>query len=304
MSTRLTWALGAVFVLCAFSVAAASPRTVVAQTNCDVADAGNDAVEQEFLQLLNSYRSTKGAGALTVSPALNRAAAWMATDLGGRSTLTHTDSLGRSPWVRMPNCGYGSPGGENLAGGLAYESAAAALDAWKRSPSHNDVMLAADFREVGIARVYAAGSRYSYYWVTTFGYGGGAPAPTATPAPPTPTPVPVAEVKPAPPPPEPAAANAQPAAPAPKPTQAPLVTEVSLKPGAAYVTWAGSPTPPERAFSGVAHSIQIVYAYDPWAGVWLRWSPQLDPQLQTLDQLVPGGKYWVITRAATKLPLW
>lgn len=304
MSTRLTWALGAVLALSALAQAAAGPQTAVAQTNCDVSDAANDAVEQEFLRLLNAYRASKGAGALTVSPALNRAAAWMATDLGGRPALSHTDSLGRSPWVRMPNCGYGVPGGENLAGGLAYESAAAALDAWKHSPSHNDVMLAPDFVEVGIARVYAAGSRYGYYWVTTFGYGGGAPAPTATPVPPTPIPAPA--LKPAPPPPAPAAASARPAAPAPppQPTQAPLATEVVLKPGAAYVTWAGSPTPPERAFAGVAHSLQIVYAYDPWAGVWLRWSPQLDPELQTLDELVPGGKYWVITRAATKLPLW
>lgn len=298
MPTKLTWALG-VIALCALAWIAALPRPVQAISNCDVSDYSNDAVEQEFLRLLNAYRATKGAPALSVSAGLNRSATWMATDLGKRPSLAHSDSLGRSPWARMPDCGYGIPGGENLAGGLAYESASAAMDAWKRSPSHNSVMLEASFTEVGIARVYTEGSRYGYYWVTNFGYGSGAPAPTATPVPPTPVPTkpPVAAPKQAAPPPPPP----PPPAPTATPTEAPA--NIALKPGSAAVTWNGPKTSPGNAFAQVASSLAVVYAWDPWTNTWLRWSPQMDPELQTLQELVPGGRYWVISRASLVLPL-
>ena len=295
MTTRLTWVLGAVIALCALAGTLAVPRPVHAQSNCDVSDASNDAVELEFLRLLNAYRATKGAAELSLSPALNRAATWMAHDLGGRSSLAHRDSLGRTPWDRMPDCGYSVPGGENLAGGLAYESASAALEAWKRSSSHNAVMLEASFREVGIARVYVDGSRYGYYWVTNFGYGGTIRAATAAP-----TPTPTAPA-PAPPPPPPVTA-AQPPAP-PPPTAPPSPASVTLSPGAAYVTWNGTAVSPAVAFASVANSLAAVYAYDPWTGTWLRWSPVMEPELQTLRTLVPGGEYWVIARASLVLPL-
>lgn len=296
MPTKLTWALGAL-ALCALAWIVTVPRPVQALANCEVSDSSNDAVEQEFLRLLNAYRATKGAPALAVSPALNRASTWMATDLGKRPSLAHSDSLGRSPWARMPDCGYSIPGGENLAGGLAYESASAALDAWKRSPSHNSVMLEAEFAEVGIARVYTEGSRYGYYWVTNFGYGSGSNAAvaTATPVPPTPVPTkpPVIAQKPAaPPPPPPPTAT---------PTEAP--SSLALKPGSAAVTWNGPTTTPNEAFAQIASSLAVVYAWDPWNNTWLRWSPQMEPELQTLDELVPGGKYWVIARASLVLPL-
>lgn len=296
MTTRLTWVLGAV-ALCALAWMMAGSRPAHALTNCDVTDSSNDAVEQEFLRLLNAYRATKGAPAVTVSPGLNRAATWMAADLGQRPALAHTDSLGRSPWVRMPDCGYGIPGGENLAGGLPYESASAVLDGWKRSPSHNSVMLEPKFTEVGVARVYTDGSRYGYYWVTTFGYGTGSAetAPAApTPVPPTPVPTkpPIVAQKPAAPPPPPPTAT---------PTEAPA--NVSLKPGPAYVAWNGPKTSPAQAFAPVASSLAVVYAWDPWTGTWLRWSPQMEPELQTLQELVPGGRYWVIARASLVLPL-
>ena len=295
MTTKLTWVLGAI-ALCALAWFVAGSRPAHALSNCDVTDSSNDAVEQEFLRLLNAYRATKGAPALTVSAGLNRSATWMATDLGQRPALAHQDSLGRTPWVRMPDCGYGIPGGENLAAGLSYESASAALNAWKGSPSHNNVMLEPEFTEVGIARVYTEGSRYGYYWVTNFGYGSGSTeqaTATATPIPPTPVPTrPPVVAKPAAPPPPPPTAT---------PTEAP--SQVTLKPGPAHFSWNGPKIAPAQAFAPVASSLAVVYAWDPWTSQWLRWSPQMEPELQTLQELVPGGQYWVIARASLVLPL-
>jgi len=297
LPTKLTWVLGALVALCALVWTEVEPRPVHALSNCDVSDYSNDAEELEFLRLLNAYRATTGARALTVAADLNRASTWMATDLGSRSALAHQDSLGRTPWVRMPDCGYSIPGGENLAAGLAYASASGALDAWKRSPSHNTVMLAADFTEIGIARVYSEGSRYGYYWVTNFGYGGtanAATAATATPVPPTP----------APPQPPVMAAPPKPAAPPPPPpTATPEPAYLAMNGGAALVTWNGPAVSPAVAFGAVAQSLKVVYAYDPWTDTWLRWSPTMDPKLQTLMKVETGARYWVIADRPVTLPL-
>ncbi|HMO96879.1 MAG TPA: hypothetical protein PKD27_12235, partial [Tepidiformaceae bacterium] len=118
-------------------------------------------------------------------------------------------------------------------------------------------------------------------------------APTPNPTAPAPAP--------APPPPPPVTA-AQPPAP-PPPTAPPSPASVTLSPGAAYVTWNGTAVSPAVAFASVANSLAAVYAYDPWTGTWLRWSPVMDPELQTLRTLVTGGEYWVIARASLVLPL-
>ena len=161
-----------------------------------------DGEAQAFLGLINSYRAQNGLGTLSVSPALTVDASWMANDLGTHGYFSHTDSLGRDPWTRAADCGYGSAGGENLAAGTDRSTAQGAFQLFRNSPEHNAIMLTAEFHEIGIARAYVAGSPYLWYWVTDFGRGGGAapaaaapapaaaaappPAPTAPPAPPPP----------------------------------------------------------------------------------------------------------------------
>lgn len=297
MLRKLSWALLAFLTVSAFAWTTDQPTAARALSNCDVDDLTVDSEEQAFLRLINDYRAQNGASALAISPALTRAATWMARDLGSRSALSHTDSLGRSPWQRMPDCGYSIPGGENLAAGTNRSGAQWALDAWIASPSHRDVMIAKDFTAIGIARVYVEGSRYGWYWVTDFGYGGGdAPAPAPTPVPPTPTPVPPAP-SPAPPPPPPAPATR--AAPAPAPASVSSAS-IAVSAGSNLITWQGAAVSPQAAFWFVANSVSVVYAYDESNGTWLRWSPSLDPKLHSLTELRPGQRYWVIaTRSLT-----
>jgi hypothetical protein len=250
-----------------------------------------DDEEQAFLRLINDYRARNNAPALTISPALTRAATWMAYDLSTRSGLAHSDSLGRTPWQRMPDCGYAVPGGENLAAGTNRSGAQWALDAWIASASHRDVMLAKDFATIGIARVYVEGSRYGWYWVTDFGYAGGDTAPAVpTALPPTPAPTPP------PPPPAVTQAAAQPAAPV-------STASLAVSSGSNLVTWRGAPAAPAIAFRSVAHWVSVVYAYDEATGTWLRWSPALDPKLQSLPELRPGQRYWIIATRGLDVPL-
>ena len=160
-----------------------------ALTNCTVSDNTVDAEEQAFLGLINTYRAQNGLAALSMSTNLNRASTWMAADMGVKAYFSHTDSLGRSPSTRAIDCGYPQGAGENIAAGTNWSSASAVFAAWKGSAGHNANMLNGSYKQIGIARVYTAGSPYGWYWVTDFGTtndgtsgsGGGTANPTATP---------------------------------------------------------------------------------------------------------------------------
>jgi len=276
---KLTRTFGAFFVLGALAWTAGAPTSASALSNCAVADLSVDSEEQAFLGLINAYRARHNAPALAMDPALTRAATWMAEDLAGRSTFAHTDSLGRSPWKRMPDCGVETPGGENLAAGTNSSSAQWALDAWISSASHREVMLTAEFKSIGISRVYRSGSYYGWYWVTDFGYSGGQAPP---PPPPTATPTPV-----------PAAIAPAPFAP-PPPAPVQQAEKRTLSAGLSLMTWEGDYLSPDAVFGPSANFIAMVYVFDLGTQQWLRWGPALDPKLRSLTELRQGVQYWVI----------
>ncbi len=149
----------------------ASEQRAMAAGSCSGGDASLDSEEQAFLGLINTYRSQQGLVMLAISSGLNRSSAWLVNDMGTKGYFGHTDSLGRSPWTRMGDCGNPTYGGENLAAGTERSSAASAFELLKNSPSHNAVMLSPEFRLIGIARQNVAGSAYGWYWATDFGNG-------------------------------------------------------------------------------------------------------------------------------------
>jgi uncharacterized protein YkwD len=192
-----------------------------------------DSEEQSFLVIINDYRAQNGLGPLALNDTLNNVARWMANDLATNNYFSHTDSLGRDPFLRMDQMGYdyNTWRGENLVAGT--ETAPYAFQMWHDSPGHNENMLGAHYTVIGIARVYSATSNYGWYWATEFGGESGAPspppAPTAAPVyqptaapitnPPTPAPV---KITPAPPPP-----TLPPTAP-PTPSPTPVTTHVRV----------------------------------------------------------------------------
>lgn len=178
--------LAIVLLLALAAIALPTRPASAATTNCTVSDAALDAEEAKFLQLINTYRAENGVAPLQASTNLNRAAAWMAHDLGDKAYFSHTDSLGRAPSTRAQNCGYPGGAGENIAAGTVQDTAQEAFTMWRNSAGHNANMLNASYRMIGIARAYVSGSPYGWYWVTPFGStndgtGGGASTPTATP---------------------------------------------------------------------------------------------------------------------------
>jgi uncharacterized protein YkwD len=177
--------------------AAATPGTphAGAAGPCDAPDAGIDASEQQMFALVNATRAANGLAPLKLSPALNRAAAWKSSDSSAflGPAFSHTDSLGRSAFTRVRDCGYpNSAVGEIIA--YVSTTPATTLAAWMDSPGHRSQILESHYRVLGIGGNGRA-------WTIDFGAVDDSgstpplpplpPAPTATPtAPPSPTPAP------------------------------------------------------------------------------------------------------------------
>ena len=136
---------------------------------CVCSAAPLDVEEREFLRLINEYRVSKGAGALQVSVTLTNAARWMSQSMATLNYFSHTDSLGRDPFVRMGVFGYNFPTyrGENIAAGNAV--AANTFTQWRLSAGHNANMLNPSFKAIGIGRALNPTSAYRAYWTTDFG---------------------------------------------------------------------------------------------------------------------------------------
>ena len=185
MPIRFLWPVMAAALAAALLLAPVAPGPTSAAPPLD-------SEEQAFLDLINGYRQQNGLVTLSIDPSLQDAARWMSADMGAHNYFSHTDSLGRSPWERMAAFGYNYTTwkGENLAAGTS--SAQTAFDMWRNSPGHNANMLNANYRVIGIGRVYTTGSQYGWYWTTDFGgYAANPSPPPSTPSPsPTPTPVP------------------------------------------------------------------------------------------------------------------
>ncbi len=175
--------------LVAVGSTAISWKTADALTNCSTNGQALDGSEQQLLSLINAFRTANGVPALKASPNLSRAAAWMSEDQSSHGTFSHTDSLGRSPFTRVQNCGYATSGaGENLA---YTSSAQSAFNLWQNSTmGHRENMLNSRWTVAGIGHQGAI-------WTADFGslddssqpwdQGGGGSNPTATN---TPTPSP------------------------------------------------------------------------------------------------------------------
>jgi uncharacterized protein YkwD len=128
-----------------------------------------DAEERAFLDLINDYRRNNGAGALTLNDNLGAAADYHSRDMAKRNYFKHTLKNGDSAEQNIRRFGYVNyvAVGENIAAG--FKSANDAMKAWKSSPEHDRNMRSARYTEIGIGRAQSKGSKYGWYWTTTFG---------------------------------------------------------------------------------------------------------------------------------------
>ncbi|MCS6797084.1 MAG: CAP domain-containing protein [Myxococcota bacterium] len=131
-----------------------------------------DAVEREFLRLLNEYRVANGVEPVRDDRALNDGARVYSERMGREDFFDHVAPDGSTFTERMceagyePACGPRTAVGENIAAG--QWTAREVFEAWRRSPGHDRNMRAREFRVVGIGRAVVSGSRFEVYWTSTF----------------------------------------------------------------------------------------------------------------------------------------
>ena len=143
-------------------------------------------VEKALLELINQYRTQSGqcwdllsdgwtpwpAGAvrsLSLSLELTKAALYHSQFMADHDCFAHQCPGEPDLQTRIEQAGYTGWTfiGENIAAGI--EAPEEAFETWRNSPGHNRNILACQFKEIGIGRVYAPDSQYGWYWTTDFG---------------------------------------------------------------------------------------------------------------------------------------
>jgi uncharacterized protein YkwD len=106
----------------------------------------------EALGILNSYRTTLGAPALTGDAALDSTAQSLATEYA---------STGTAP--KLPT------GATQMRVSAGYATFAETFSGWRNSPADAQVLASASARRAGLGVAYSANSAYGVYWVLVLG---------------------------------------------------------------------------------------------------------------------------------------
>jgi uncharacterized protein YkwD len=120
------------------------------------------------IELTNEERAAESLPPLRWETHLHDAAMWMAQDMADGDYLSHTDSLDRSPQLRLADFAYsGGITGENVARG--FPSPESVVTAWMGSEHHRANILRATFREMGAGYAETDANPSRWYWVQDFG---------------------------------------------------------------------------------------------------------------------------------------
>jgi uncharacterized protein YkwD len=123
------------------------------------ADAHLDAAAAA--SMISGYRRNNGLNAVTLDPHLMRMAEAQARAMASRNTLDH--NAGGAFGARIRRSGYDAKiAVENI--GAGYHTLAEAFSGWRDSPPHRANMLRSGVTKMGIAAVYAPGSKYKVFW--------------------------------------------------------------------------------------------------------------------------------------------
>lgn len=114
------------------------------------------------LALVNKIRAERGLPALAIDKAAQRAAMDQASRMAAAGKMEHNIGFGSDFAKRMKGMEVALPAAENIAAG--QDSAAAAFEAWYRSPKHLENMLGTSFRGLGVAIVSNPASGNRPYW--------------------------------------------------------------------------------------------------------------------------------------------
>jgi uncharacterized protein YkwD len=111
--------------------------------------------------MISGYRRNHGLGPITLDRELMRLAQAQARTMAARNEVGH--NVGISFTERTKNSSVRARAVvENVAAG--YYTLAEAFSGWRDSPGHRANMLTPEVTRMGIAAVYAPGSKYKVFW--------------------------------------------------------------------------------------------------------------------------------------------
>jgi uncharacterized protein YkwD len=111
--------------------------------------------------MISGYRRNNGLAAVSIDPTLTRLAHEQARVMAANNKLDH--GAGRTFSERMRTSGLDATiTAENI--GAGHHTLAEAFSSWRGSPPHRANMLLTGVTRMGIAAVYAPGSKYEVFW--------------------------------------------------------------------------------------------------------------------------------------------
>ena len=111
--------------------------------------------------MISGYRANNGLPAVAVDPQLMQLAETQARAMAARNKVDQ--NLGGAFTVRLRRAGYqAKTAAENVSAG--YHTLAEAFSGWRDSPPHRANMLLKGATKMGIAAVFAPGSKYKVFW--------------------------------------------------------------------------------------------------------------------------------------------
>jgi len=141
-----------------------------------------EALEQQAVYLTNLERVGRGLPPLKQVQALTVAARGHSEDMALNDFFSHIGSDGSTVAQRVSRAGYAlwTIAAENIAAG--FPTPEEVVRAWLNSPSHRDILLHPQLREIGVGYYYqsndqgnvrlpegAVGGPYYHYWTQDFG---------------------------------------------------------------------------------------------------------------------------------------
>jgi uncharacterized protein YkwD len=126
-----------------------------------MASAGAQLDAATAASMISGYRRNNGLTEVSVDPALMKLADAQARAMASRDKLDHNVIRGFTDRIKVS--GYDAKiAVENI--GAGYHTLAEAFSGWRDSPPHRANMLRGGVNRMGIAAVYAPGSKYKVFW--------------------------------------------------------------------------------------------------------------------------------------------
>jgi uncharacterized protein YkwD len=127
----------------------------------NLAQAGVALDAQAAAAMVSNYRQNNGLTTVALDPTLMRLAQEQAQVMAQRNKMDH--DVARPFKARIVSSGFDAKvAAENISAG--YHTIAEAFSGWRESPHHRANMLLKGATHMGIAAVYAPGTKYRVFW--------------------------------------------------------------------------------------------------------------------------------------------